>query len=339
MISLSRQLFLFASAMIVLSLIGCGSSKQLQQPTALFWPPPPDEPRIQYIRTFQSEDDFGAGLSKIVTALGGKARTLSLQRPFDVCSDNNGTLYISDVQLGVIKFDTVHKEVTRLRNPATVSYNNPRGIDYDNGKLFIGLADVGQIAVADSEGTLLYLIGKMGQFQNPVDVVCDTNKHRLLIVDNKQHKIFVYTQDGDSLFTIGVRGEDDGEFNFPQSVAVDAQSNIYVVDAFNFRIQIFDSSGTFVRKFGEQGDWYGAFARPKGIALDTFGNIYVLDAVHQHFQIFNQEGKLLLFVGKFSAGNDGFQNPVSIHIDRRNRIYITDQLNQRLQVFQLLKGD
>jgi hypothetical protein len=325
--------------MFSLSISGCGSSQQVQHSGALIWPPPPDEPRIQYIRTFQSEDDFGSGLSSIVTALGGKSRTLNLQRPFDVCSDCRGTIYVSDIQLGIVKFDTLRREVTRLRSSATVSFNNPRGMDCAKGKLFIGLADIGQIAVADSVGSLLYLIGKMGQFQNPVDVVYDTNKDRIIIVDNKQHKVFVYSQSGDSLFTIGSRGEDDGKFNFPQAATVDAQSNIYVVDAFNFRVQIFDSTGKFLKKFGEQGDWYGAFARPKGIALDTYGNIYVLDAVHQHFQIFNQEGKLLLFVGKFSADNDGFQNPVSIHIDRTNRIYITDQLNQRLQVFQLLKGD
>jgi DNA-binding beta-propeller fold protein YncE len=339
MMNIVRILFYPAAFLILFFLIGCGSSKQLQQSTLFVWPLPPDEPRIQYLRTFRGEDDFGSGLSSIITALGGKTRTMNLQRPFDVCTDRKGTIYVSDIQLGVIKFDTLHREVVRLKSSATVSLKNPRGLDYNNGKLFVGLADVGQIAVVDSEGSLQYMIGRQGQFQNPVDVVCDTNKHRLLIVDNKQHTVFVYTENGDSLFSIGGRGEDDGQLNFPQAVAVDGQSNIYVVDAFNFRIQIFDSTGKYLRKFGEQGDWYGAFARPKGIALDTYGNIYVLDAVHQHFQIFNQEGKLLLFVGRFSADNDGFQNPVSIHIDRTNRIYVTDQLNQRVQVFQLVKGD
>ena len=220
-----------------------------------------------------------------------------------------------------------------------IDLKDPRGIGYGHGKIYIGLAGMGQVAVLDSEGKLVRLIGRAKQFPNPVDVVCDTLRNRLYVVDNKVHQILVYSENGDSLFTIGRRGSAEGEFNFPQSAAVDAIGNLYVVDSFNFRVEIFDSSGKFIRTFGQQGDAFGTFARPKGIAVDSYGNIYVLDALHQNYQVFNNAGQLLMFVGRYSPGNEGFENPVSIAIDRNNTIYVTDNLNSRVQVFQLLNND
>ena len=222
---------------------------------------------------------------------------------------------------------------------SVIDLKDPRGIGCGHGKVFIGLAGSGKIAVLDEEGKYLQVIGREGQFPNPVDVVCDTNRNRLYIVDNRLHQVLVYSETGDSLFTIGKRGTGEGEFNFPESAAVDSAGNVYVVDSFNYRIEIFDQSGKFLRMFGKQGDAYGTFARPKGIALDSYGNIYVLDGIHNNYQVFNNAGEMLMFVGRYSPGNDGFENPVSIAIDHNNKIFVTDNLNGRLQVFQLLSGN
>jgi hypothetical protein len=219
-----------------------------------------------------------------------------------------------------------------------VEVKDARGVAYAHGKLFVGVANLGQVLVIDSEGVAVAKIGRTNQFQNPVDVVADTQRSRIYIVDNRIHQIAVYSEKGDSLFVIGRRGEGDGQFNFPVSAALDKAGNLYVVDQFNYRVEVFDTAGTFLRQFGKQGDAYGTFARPKGIALDSFDNIYVVDGVHNNFQVFNNAGELLMFVGHFSPGNDGFQNPVMIAIDRNNTIYVTDNLNARVQVFQLLIG-
>jgi DNA-binding beta-propeller fold protein YncE len=326
---------------IVVSMIvaGCGGSSEVQKETGLVWPPPPDEPRIKYVRTFAGEEEFASGLSDVMKALGGKGSGLRLKSPFDVCTDSAGRVFITDVSLGVIRIDPVKREFLALGQKSRVSLANTRGLCWGDGKLFIGLVDMGRVGVFTPDGELISWVGQMGQFPNPLDVVYDAGRHRLLIVDNKVHNVFVYSETGDSLFALGKRGEDEGEFNFPQSVAVDPDGNIYVVDAFNFRVEIFDVNGKFQRAFGRQGNVYGAFMRPKGIALDSHRNIYVLDALHQNFQVFNQAGELLLFVGKFSADNDGFQNPVSIWIDRNDALYVTDQLNERVQMFQLLNGE
>jgi DNA-binding beta-propeller fold protein YncE len=338
---MNRSIVLLCFAAVTLAGVfaGCGGSKEVAAMSGPVWPAPPDTPRVAYVRTFTGEADFVSNIGAIVGTLAGEQREISLARPFDVCMAGEGRFYVTDAAQGVFLFDTEENKVEVLGEKSTVPLASPRGIDYARGKVYIGLASTGQVAVLDDEGNLVRMIGRIGQFENPVDVVCDTMRNRILIVDNKVHGIVVVSEAGDSLFTIGRRGEGDGEFNFPQSLAIDPDGNIYVVDALNFRVEVFDSNGVYLRKIGSQGSAFGMFMRPKGIALDSYNNIYVLDALHQNYQIFNNAGQLLLFVGRYSPGNDGFENPVSIAIDHKNMIYVTDQLNARVQVFQLLKAD
>lgn len=319
-------------------LSGCGGSKGIQQEARIVWPEPPDTPRVAYVRTYRGEDDVSGGLGSVISSLAGKTSIVKLARPFDICLADEGRFYVTDAMQGVILFDNKKKEVKPLGEKSVVDLKDPRGIAYGHGNLFVGLAGSGKIAVLNDDGRLVRTIGKAGQFPNPVDIVCDTLRNRIYIVDNRFHQVLVYSESGDSLFTIGRRGSGEGEFNFPQSAAVDAAGNVYVVDSFNFRIEVFDSTGKFLRLFGKQGDAYGTFARPKGIALDSFGNIYVLDGLHNNYQIFNNAGELLMFVGRYSPDNDGFEDPVSIAIDKNNMVYVTDNLNARVQVFQMLAG-
>jgi DNA-binding beta-propeller fold protein YncE len=331
----------FATAMAAAMLFayGCGASRDAVGNSPYVWPQPPDDARVRYLRTYTSEADFPSALGGLTDLVGGKSGRIALLRPFDLVVDSSGRLYVSDVEQGIIVFDEKEKKVEVFGEHSSIPLETPRGIAYGNGKIFLGLQKPGMVVALSTDGRLLNTIGKPGRFVNPVGVEYDQKNHRIIVIDNGTHQVYLYSEKGDSLLTIGKRGDADGEFNFPQAATVDASGNIYVVDAFNFRIQVFDENGTFLRKYGSQGDQFGQFARPKGIALDTHGNIYVVDAVHQNFQIFNANFDLLLFVGRFAADNWGFQNPIGIAIDASNRIYVADQLNSRVQVFQLVKGD
>lgn len=330
-----KKLLIFVTSL----LIGCSATKE-QQKNELVWPPPPDEPRIKYIKTISSEDMFLSGLGKAAQIITGARSDLRLIRPFDVATDGKGKIFVSDMEQGLLLFDEVNKEVQSIGAKSILPLGRILGIAYGNEKLFVGSTELRNVVALKLDGTVIRTIGKNGQFPNPVDVAYDKYLNRVIVVDNKNHNVVVFSEEGDSLFTIGERGEEDGQFNFPQSACVDKNSNIYIVDAFNFRVQVFDKDGKFLRKFGQQGNLFGMFQRPKGIALDTYQNIYVVDALHNNFQIFNQDFDLLMFVGKYSDGDNlGFMNPIGITIDESNKIYVVDQLNERVQVFQLLKGD
>ncbi|HUL44552.1 MAG TPA: 6-bladed beta-propeller [Bacteroidota bacterium] len=332
----SIMLFLLFVVLPALFGTGCSGSREAQGEERITWPPPPDTPRIAFVRTYRGEEDFPNALSSVLGSLAGKSNVIKLARPFDVCVAADGNIFVTDAMQGVVKFDPNKKEASALGEKSVMDLKDPRGIACGHGKVFIGLAGSGKIAVLDEDGKFIQAIGKENQFPNPVDVVADTLRNRIYVVDDRLHRVLVYSESGDSLFSIGSRGTGDGQFNFPISAAVDSAGNVYVVDSFNYRVEIFDSAGKFQRTFGKQGDAYGTFARPKGIALDSFGDIYVLDGLHNNYQVFNNAGELLMFVGRYSPNNDGFENPVSIAIDGSNKIYVTDNLNGRLQVFQLL---
>lgn len=314
---------------------GCSGAKE----GAIVWPAPPDEPRVAFVRSLRGEDDFSSGVGAALSSIAGERSIIHLKTPFDVCVAGKDIVYVSDLSQGIMKFDIGRGNVEPIGEKSTEELKDPRGIAYGHGQLFIGLLGSGRITVLDDDGRLVRNIGVPGQFPSVIDIVHDSLRNRIVFIENTMHQVFVYSETGDSLFTIGRRGQDTAAFNYPQSVAVDRDGNIYVVDAFNFRVQVFDVDGGFLSMFGRQGDVWGAFNRPKGISTDSYGNIYVLDAMHQNFQIFNRAGEVLLFVGKYSKGNDGFINPVSIAIDAENIIYVTDQLNSRVQVFKLLKGN
>ena len=93
-------------------------------------------------------------------------------------------------------------------------------------------------------------------------------------------------------FKFGSFGSGDGQFNFPEGIAVDSSGNIYVADTSNNRVQKFNSVGAFQLKFGANGgdgtagSGDGQFSSPRNIALDSSGNIYVADSSNHRVQKF-----------------------------------------------------
>ena len=72
----------------------------------------------------------------------------------------------------------------------------------------------------------------------------------IYVVDQGHNRIVKFSPDGEVLASWGSKGNGDGEFNDPTSVAVDPATNkIYVADPRNKRIQVFDSAGKFVTKW------------------------------------------------------------------------------------------
>jgi DNA-binding beta-propeller fold protein YncE len=209
----------------------------------------------------------------------------------------------------------------------------------DDGKVFIADATLNRVFGYDADGTMAIAIGHEGELKNPSGLAIDRARKLVYVADSTNHQVFCYsTVDGTSVRTIGKRGVDKGEFNFPTNVFVDAQGLLYVADTLNFRIQIFDPEGQFVRTFGQQGDGPGTFNRPKGVAVDSEGHIYVADASFNNFQIFDQEGRLLLAVGSGGPRPGEFMLPAGLFIDGQDRIYVADQENARVQVFQYVRA-
>jgi DNA-binding beta-propeller fold protein YncE len=159
------------------------------------------------------------------------------------------------------------------------------------------------------------------------------------VIDTKSHQFKAYDiATKKHLYSVGKRGLEDAEFNFPTNIAVDQRNgNIVVVDTQNFRVQIFDKDGKFLSKFGNVGNKPGTFARPKGVGIDSDGNIYVADSAFNNVQVFDENGSnILLFFGGGGYGPTQFRLITGIYIDEDDKIVIADGFSGRVQTFQYI---
>lgn len=194
------------------------------------------------------------------------------------------------------------------------------------GKAFLLAPETNQIRIFNHSDSLL----------QPTGIAYSEVNDQVWIVETAAHRISVYDSDGSFQKSIGERGNEGGQFNFPTHLWIDKLGVAYVVDAMNFRIQIFDSNGEFVTQFGKQGNTSGSLARPKGIATDSRSNIYVADALFNTIQIFNKQGDFLYYFGSRGSEMSEFWMPSGIYIDEKDYIYVADSYNNRIQVFELL---
>lgn len=160
----------------------------------------------------------------------------------------------------------------------------------------------------------------------PLAVAVGTN--RVYITDSKGHRINVYDKKGKYLFSFGQEGTKEGEFVYPNALALDSQSNIYVGEFQNQRIQIFEPSGKYLRTIST---FMGTVITPLAIAIhndflyvaDRSGQILVMSLEGQYIRKFGQPGS--------TPGLLNYPNGLAVSAD--GRLFISDSGNSRVQVF------
>ena len=137
----------------------------------------------------------------------------------------------------------------------------------------------------------------------------------------------------DLLGEFGYYGTGDGQMQWPNSVAVDKQGNVYVSDDWLNRIAVFDADGNFQRNMGTSGSGQGQLNGPSGLAFDHEDNLYVVDSRNHRVQVFSKQGHYMSSFGKQGTGPGEFHTPWGITIDEEGAIYVADWKNSRVQKF------
>jgi DNA-binding beta-propeller fold protein YncE len=178
--------------------------------------------------------------------------------------------------------------------------------------------------------------GKQGELTSPTDAEIDPTGSRLFVADSPAHKIVVFdAKTAEVVSTFGRRGNGDGEFNYPTSLAFDPEGNLFVVDQLNARVQMFEADGEYVDQFGERGLGFGNLNRPKDIAIDETGFIYVTDFAFNNVQLFDVDFALLTFVGSGGTTPGKFHGASGVAV-RGDEFAVVDQLGRRVQVFRFI---
>jgi hypothetical protein len=122
-----------------------------------------------------------------------------------------------------------------------------------------------------------------GEFNRAEGLFIDS-QDRVYVADSCNHRIQIFTREGQFLRTYGKPGRGLGELSYPYDICVDKQGRQYVCEFGNSRIQVFDANDHPIEIIGGPGTDPGQFGNPWGVALDSAGNLYVADSQNHRVQ-------------------------------------------------------
>jgi len=322
-----------ALAIVVLAtciFLGCqpGVVEQ-QRPEPVFFPPLPEKPRLQFLKSFSGPDDLGAvttsSFEKFV--LGEPEKKESISTPYGVaifdgkiyaCDFDKRTVVVLDLRKRTFSYLT---KDSQLKRPVNIYID-------ENGTKYVADSEGGGVFVFDRNDNLSTILGKELNI-SPMDVV--VRGSRCYVTDGRGKQVVVLDKNtGKEVTRIGKKsestGEDEplqhlapGEFSLISHLALDGQENLYVTDMAGGRITEFDKSGTVKRTIGRLGRNIDEFGRPKGIAIDREDRIWVVDSFPgEVVKILDKQAQLLLFFGMSGREPWRMNLPVKVVLDYDN---------------------
>lgn len=323
-------------------LAGCMAGK-----TALpriFWPPPPEEPQIEFLGVFASRDDFPkTRWEEFLEEAFGKPPFVKLRSPSGVFTDGAGKVYVLDARERIFYvFDIREKNLEFLFGGLLPLFDEPvDAVPGPEGNLYVLDRGKKKVIVFTSEMKPLFSFGEAESLGRPESLAIHKGLNRLYISDAENNRIEVYDLRGRRLFAFGAKGKKAGEFRKPHGLAIDAGGRLFVADTGNARIQVFDAEGSFLHLFGNFEEDGSPFSKPRDLAFDSQGNLHVIDRGAAAFLTFSPRGDFLFATGAQGPTNHllGLSNPAAIYIDPVDRIIITDKFNRRFSLWQCLHAN
>ncbi len=305
--------------LLTILLAGC-QTPQKKSESFTFYPPAPDQPRIQYLTSFSSESGLGEPSKFSQFVLGGQRIIRPIWKPYGITSVP-GKLFICDTQpANVSTVDLEKKTLRYLRPVGGAAMRVPINVAVDKeGLRYVSDTSRREVLIYDVEGDLKTTIGR-GQDMKPCGLAISGDK--LYVTDLSNHCVRVY-QTGTLKEVLRVpQGAvtEESRLRSPTNIAVDSDGTMYISDTGGFVVQVFDAQGKYVRSIGEMGVSPGKFALPKGIGLSRDGLVYVVDAAANVAQVFDREGRILMYFGQPDTAGSLYL-PAGLHVDYDNIDY------------------
>lgn len=290
------------------------------------------------------ERNLGHRIKFFGSAGNGKTE---LQFPFGLAVDRSDNIYISDAGNGRVQ--VYHRSGYYLRSIGESGRDKgelfcPRDVAVTElGKVYVADSGNHRVQVYDSCGNFVCIIGRQGiasvllgnkgsnqgVFDTPSGVALSPDDSYVVITDRGNHRVQVFTADGQFSHMFGMYGTGPGQFEEPWGVTVTPDEYIVVADSRNHRLQVFTMDGDYVRSI--EGDGENTLDTPSGIACSSDGSyIGVTDTGNNRVAVFTLMGE---FVDSY-CGNEGHPSlglPRGVTIDSMSRVIVTDTANCSIQ--------
>jgi len=164
-----------------------------------------------------------------------------------------------------------------------LEFNSPRGIAVDKHHHRIVIADTNNdrlVFLSSIDLSLLFEVTyqhgcQPRDLKYPLNIAIDDDRHRIIATEREDHRVQVLSSiDGSFLFQFGSKGNQPGQFNYPQGVCIANQGRIIVADSGNYRLQSFTHEGHHISSFH-------CDRRPVGVAFDEYRGLIAFSAGHQ----------------------------------------------------------
>ena len=131
----------------------------------------------------------------------------------------------------------------------------------------------------------------------------------MVVTDHQGHCVYVFDREGSCLRKIGGKGENSGQFQFPDGVSFLNDNEILIADHGNHRIQHLNiKTGTVVKTFGKRGAGKGEFQNPLDVCLNDEGRIVVSEYSNNRIQVISMEGETHSIFG--DSGPEKLNHPL-----------------------------
>lgn len=313
--------FFCLALFLLLALAGC-AAKAEKKVAAVFYPPPPNAPRVQFLKSINNSGDVEEDKKEFSLFVVGKKKSSDqvkeILKPYGV-TYAKGKIYLSDMQTPTIvimdleakTFETLqgNKGAGKLKKPVNVAVD-------ESGNIFVVDNIREEVLMYDAAGLFIQSFGE-GIINKPADVALDANNLYILDLGDSDIKI-LDRKSGQLIRKIGKTEGPMQGLSIPTNIAADGKGIFYTSNVGTGNIIKLDRDGHILASFGKVGDAFGEFVRPKGVAVDPKGRIFVVDAGHQNLQIFNDEFRLLMFFGN-TPGQPGVMNlPAGVVVTTEN---------------------
>jgi sugar lactone lactonase YvrE len=319
------------------SAIGCRSAPENAQPL-LFFPAPPDAPRVQFLTWASGPQEVERKRSSFEDfVLGEQAPVIRpIDKPYGVAA-RDGVVYVCDTKgLGVCRLDYKDKTYSVIGTQGPGRLRKPINIVID---------DLGYKFVVDTVRRQVVVFGPDDQYVTahnvpepcrPVDVALYGNELYVLDNDETCQIVVLDRGTGEVLRTFGGPGGEPGQFRIPNSLCISPDGYVYVSDTHNFRIQKLTRDGTPVWTVGVPGYRLGQFGRPRGIRVGPDGIVYVVDGATELVQMFDPKGEILMRFGGPGTIPGSMILPATLTADKTSLPYFAQYVHKDFKVDYLL---
>ena len=265
------------------------------------------------------------------TQLGKPVRVINTggeKKPIDMVINSVGEMVVS----GSNQIDVFDKEGTRLKSISAFDYNihYPRGVAIDSTDcVYLAHNNEHRIVKLSKDMKLL----KTYSSKQPCNLLgMAVVGDEVMVCDNKNDCIHVYTTELDYVRQIGSHGKDPGKFNGIRDISSDEHSNLYVSESRNSRIQVLSNGGEFLRSFGRDENGVNKLNWPCGVCV-AGQYVYVANYNNHNVSVFTTEGAYVTSLGQGGSSKGDFKHPWGVCVDGDGFVYVCDHDNHRIQVF------